>query len=211
MKTTIKSALAFGLLLALPDLASAQSLTRFFGFGNSTIDSGWYRNATSGGAGFDARIAAAVAAGGRGTPGGPGLMNSEVLALHFGLGALPANQPGGGTNYATSGARNAEVNLAGSGLFLGAVPTVTQINNYLATYGAADPRALYLISSGGNDVAFALDNLARRRAQRLCDHRGEQPGRRHRHLERARRALRDRAEPERRLRQRQHARAACAL
>ena len=103
------------MLLALPDLASAQSLSRFFGFGDSTIDSGWYRNATSGGAGFDARIAAAVAAGGRGTPGGPGLMNSEVLALHFGLGALPANQPGG-TNFATSGARNAEVNLAGSGL-----------------------------------------------------------------------------------------------
>ena len=159
-KTKIRQVLAAaGLLFALPDIASAQSLTRFFGFGDSTIDSGWYRNATSGGAGFDARIAAAVAAGGRGTPGGPGLMNSEVLALHFGLGALPANQPGGGTNFATSGARNAEVNLAGSGLFLGAVPTVTQINNYLAAYGAADPRALYLISSGGNDVGFALDNL----------------------------------------------------
>ena len=200
-----------GLLLALPDLASAQSLSRFFGFGDSTIDSGWYRNATSGGAGFDARIAAAVAAGGRGTPGGPGLMNSEVLALHFGLGALPANQPGGGTNYATSGARNAEVNLAGSGLFLGAVPTVTQINNYLATYGAADPRALYLISSGGNDVAFALDNLAAGARNAYVTTAANNLVAGITHPERARRALRDRAEPERRLRQRQHARAARAL
>jgi outer membrane lipase/esterase len=160
MKAVTASTAALAtLLLGLP--ASAQPLTQFFGFGDSTIDSGWYRNSSSGGAGFDARIAAALAAGGRGTPGGPGLMNSEVLALHFGLGALPANQPGGGTNYATSGARNAEVNFAGSGLFLGAVPTLTQISNHLAANGgAADPHGLYLISSGANDVGFAIDNLA---------------------------------------------------
>jgi outer membrane lipase/esterase len=153
-----RTALALGLLLA-PVGAAAQSLTGFYGFGDSTIDSGWYRNSTSGTAGFDARIAAAVALGGNAKPGGPGLMNSEVLAQHFGLGAAPANTPGG-TNFATSGARNANVNLPGDGLFRGAVPTVTQINNYLATYGAADRNALFLISSGGNDVAFAIDNLA---------------------------------------------------
>lgn len=146
------------LMVPLGSVASAQSFDRFFAFGDSTIDSGWYRNATSGTAGFDARIAAAVALGGRATPGGPGLMNSEVLAAWFGLGAVPANQIGG-TNYATSGARNALVNTAGSGLFLGATPTNAQIANYLNAYGGADPRALYLISSGGNDVGFALDNL----------------------------------------------------
>jgi outer membrane lipase/esterase len=138
--------------------ASAQAIDRFFAFGDSTIDSGWYRNSTSGTAGFDARIAASVALGGNAKPGGLGLMNSEVLAGWFGLGALPANQAGG-TNFATSGARDTLVNQPGDGLFLGATPTVTQINNFLAIYGGADPRALYLISSGGNDVGFALDNL----------------------------------------------------
>ena len=91
-------------------------------------------------------------------------MNSEVLALHFGLPANPANTPGG-TNYATSGARNANINLPAGDLFPGAVPTVTQINNYLATYGTADPRSLYLISSGGNDVSFALDNFGNQAAR----------------------------------------------
>jgi outer membrane lipase/esterase len=158
LMTAFRTVLALGLLLA-PIGAFAQSLTGFYGFGDSTIDSGWYRNSSSGSAGFDARIAAAVALGGSAKPGGPGLMNSEVLAQTFGLGAAPANTPGG-TNFATSGARAANVNLPGDGLFLGAVPTVTQINNYLATYGSADRNALYLISSGGNDVGFALDNLA---------------------------------------------------
>ena len=40
------------------------------------------------------------------------------------------------------------------------MPTVTQINNYLAANGGvANPNALYLISSGGNNVSFATDNL----------------------------------------------------
>ena len=146
-------------LTALAGSASAQSLTKFFGFGDSTIDSGWYRYSSSGFAGFDNRIAAAIALGSEIKPGGPGLMNSEVLAGHFALTANPANAPGGGTNYATSGARNDNINLPGGDLFPGAVPTVTQINNYLATYGRADRNALYLISSGGNDVSFALDNF----------------------------------------------------
>jgi outer membrane lipase/esterase len=154
---TATSVIALG-LIAFGAPASAQSLTKFFGFGDSTIDSGWYANSTSGTAGFDARIAAAIALGGQAKPGGPGLMNSEVLAMHFGLSANPANTPGG-TNYATSGARDSQINQPGDGLFLGAVPTATQISNYLSAYGHADRNALYLISSGGNDVAFALDNL----------------------------------------------------
>src|SRR5262249_16425570 len=44
--------------------------------------------------------------------------------------------------------------------FTQAVPTVTQINNYLAaTGGVANPNALYLISSGGNDIDFAINKL----------------------------------------------------
>jgi len=74
------------------------------------------------------------------------------------LSALPANQPGG-TNYATSGAKNVDVNSAVTGGFMAAVPTITQIANYLsANGGRADPNGLYLISSGANDVSFATGN-----------------------------------------------------
>jgi phospholipase/lecithinase/hemolysin len=62
-----------------------------------------------------------------------------------------------GTNYATGGARNHDVNPPGIGLFPNAVPTETQIANYMSQH-RPDGNALYLISSGGNDVSFALNN-----------------------------------------------------
>ena len=61
-----------------------------------------------------------------------------------------------GTNYATGGARNHDVNTPDIGLFPNAVPTETQIANYLDQY-EADGQSLYVISSGGNDVSFALN------------------------------------------------------
>lgn len=61
-----------------------------------------------------------------------------------------------GTNYATGGARNHDVNPPGIGLFPNAVPTETQIANYISQYHP-DGNALYLISSGGNDVSFAIN------------------------------------------------------
>ncbi len=157
----LRKLLAAGVLVgAAMEPAAAQNFNQFFGFGDSTIDSGWYRNATTGNPGFDIRLRAAVAAGGRGSPVGVGLMNSEVLAAFFGLTAIPANQPGG-TNYAVSGARSDLVNGVGSGLFLGAVPVTTQINDYLAsTNGVANRNALYLISAGGNDSAFTSSNIS---------------------------------------------------
>ena len=108
---------------------AAAQFSQFIGFGDSTVDSGWYRNTTTGEADRDKRIAAAVAAGGRGTPVGVGSMSSELLAGYFGLSALPANQAGG-TNFATGGARDSQ-STAGST----AVPTVTQIENYLGANG----------------------------------------------------------------------------
>jgi outer membrane lipase/esterase len=73
--------------------------------------------------------------------------------------ANPANQPGG-TNYATGDARNARTNVGVPNSLQGAVPTVTQINNYLAANnGVANAAALYLISSGGNDISYAVGNL----------------------------------------------------
>jgi outer membrane lipase/esterase len=81
-----------------------------------------------------------------------------VLAGYFGLTADPANQPGG-TNFATSGAKDVLVNNAINGGFPAAVPTAQQIDNYLASVGGhANSRGLYLISSGGNDISFALSS-----------------------------------------------------
>ena len=155
------------------------AFSNFFGFGDSTIDSGWFPTALKNGLTADetgslaknALITAAVAAGGTGTPVGLGLMNSQVLANDLGLTALPSNTPGGaGTNFAIAGATNAT--NSGSGIDPGnggignlnpnhALPsTVTQISNYLAAHSnAADPNALFLISSGGNDITWAKDNI----------------------------------------------------
>ena len=91
-----------------------------------------------------ATISAYRSAQGQGKPtSSPGLMSSEALAAQFGLSAAPSNQ--GGSNFATSGAKNVDVNTAINGGFQQAIPTVTQINNYLAANGGrANPNALGL-------------------------------------------------------------------
>src|SRR5262245_47429581 len=127
MKVRVAAAV---LLLACAALPARAQFNQFVSFGDSTVDSGWYRNTTTGDPSRDARIAAAVAAGGHGAPVGVGLMSSELLAGYFGLAALPANQPGG-TNFATGGARDVHPSGGGST----AVPTATQIANYLALSG----------------------------------------------------------------------------
>ena len=148
---------------AMMSQASAQSFTQTLVFGDSSVDSGFYKALGSPGGGdkFNIAFAAAIAAGGTGAPtNSPGLMNSQVLAAYFGLTADPANQPAG-TNFATSGAKNVLVNTGsgpgGNGGFLAAIPTVRQIDNYLASVGGhANGNGLYLISSGGNDISFAF-------------------------------------------------------
>jgi phospholipase/lecithinase/hemolysin len=108
----------------------------------------------------------------------PGPVSVEVLAGLIGTDVLPADTPfllGTfpveelfvslprppigffnfiGTNYATGGARNHDVNTPSTGLFPNAVPTETQIANYLNQH-APDGQSLYVISSGGNDVEVA--------------------------------------------------------
>jgi phospholipase/lecithinase/hemolysin len=80
-------------------------------------------------------------------------VRSDLIQLPPGLRPLFT-----GTNYATGGARNHDPNPPGVGLFPNAVPTETQIANYLRQ-NLPDRNSLYLISSGGNDVAYALNNL----------------------------------------------------
>jgi len=108
----------------------------------------------------------------------PGPVSVEVLAGLIGTDVLPADTPFQlgvfpglelifrlpppltgiinfiGTNYATGGARNHDVNTPTTGLFPNAVPTETQISNYLDRH-TPDGESLYLISSGGNDVGVA--------------------------------------------------------
>jgi outer membrane lipase/esterase len=147
---------------AMMSQASAQSFTQALVFGDSTVDSGFYKALGNPGAlaGYNTEFARAIAAGGTGAPTSPGaLMNSQVLAARFGLTADPANQPGG-TNFATSGAKNTIVNAPANGGFLAAIPTATQMSNYLAANGGhANSNGLYLISSGGNDMSFAFSGL----------------------------------------------------
>jgi outer membrane lipase/esterase len=140
---------------ALPAPALCQTFNQFEGFGDSTVDSGWYRNLVfpTGNAAIDAALPAAIPNGGGISTTGPGPVSSQLLAGYFGLNAAPADQ--GGSNYATGGARN---NQAGS--LPNAVPTVTQIQNYLAANGgAANGNALYLIGSGGNDVTLYVNQV----------------------------------------------------
>jgi outer membrane lipase/esterase len=153
---------AMTIVPAMMSQASAQSFTQALVFGDSTVDSGFYKalGNPGGAGGYNTEFARAIAAGGTGAPTSAGaLMNSQVLAALFGLTADPANQPGG-TNFATSGAKNTIVNTPANGGFLAAIPTATQMSNYLAANGGrANSSGLYLISSGGNDMSFAFSGL----------------------------------------------------
>jgi outer membrane lipase/esterase len=140
------AAVALSTILAGP--AAAQSFNQFLGFGDSSIDSGYFKY-TNRENGTEPRYVTARANGGSITPSA-GLMNSQYLASAFGLTAIPVSAPGGGSNYAVSGARIDQPNLGG-----GSSPSIVQqINTYLAANGGrANPDALYLISGGANDLA----------------------------------------------------------
>jgi outer membrane lipase/esterase len=143
------------LVLAIAELGSpawGTPVDNVFVFGDSTVDTGWFRykplpaNPT-----LNSLAAASLADGGR-IPDTPyGIGAAQVLAAHFGLSANPADAPGGGTNYAASGAQN-NANFINPN----APSTVSQMGSYLAAHGGvADPNAIYLVSSGGNDVKYA--------------------------------------------------------
>jgi outer membrane lipase/esterase len=153
--------------------ASAAGLDQFIGFGDSTMDSGYFRYGATGGSPglpsnaptdtIDRLIQATVAAGGSGAFLGPGVVDTVQLAAKFGLSALPSTFPGGGgTNYANGSAQTVPT-TADDGYSHGLynnVPIVTQIYNYLAAvHNAANPNALYMVSYGGNDLIW-LQNQA---------------------------------------------------
>ena len=142
---------------ALCTQVAAQPFNQVIVFGDSNVDSGFYKALPNpgGGTNFNAFWASAVAHGAGAPTTNPGLMGSQFLASYFGLTANPANTSGG-TNYATSGAKNVTVNSSTTGGFQQAIPTVTQIANYLSAHGGtANSQALYYIHSGDNDVSYA--------------------------------------------------------
>jgi phospholipase/lecithinase/hemolysin len=93
----------------------------------------------------------------------PGPMDVEVLAGLLRSSARPANQVDG-TNYATSGAKNVNVNTPLNGGFPNAVPTATQISSYISSHPTGIPLGaandLFVVDSGANDIDFALSNLS---------------------------------------------------
>ena len=138
--------------------AVAQPFTQVIVFGDSNVDSGYYKALSSpgGSSTYNALWPSAVAHGAGAPTTNPDPGKAQMLAAYFGLTANPSNTASG-TNYATSGAKNVTVNNSQTGGFGAAIPTVTQISNYLAANsGAADSQALYLIYSGDNDIKYAL-------------------------------------------------------
>jgi len=153
---------------ALP--AAAQNYNQFIAFGDSTTDTGWFANGKLSPIPnvFDAGVAIAIANGGNAHFTGPGPGNAQILAGFFGLSANAANTIGG-TNYAIGGAfinggpapfsAYTNIELIDLGLPPNpALPSTTgEISNYLASVGGhANPHALYLFSTGGNDVFISL-------------------------------------------------------
>jgi hypothetical protein len=144
-------------LFAFAEPSVAQPFNPVIVFGDSNVDSGYFKALSSpgGSATYNSLWPTAVADGAGAPTTNPGLVKSQVLASILGLTANPANTPSG-TNYATSGAKNVTVNITQTGGFGAAIPTVTQIGNYLAANGGiANSRALYLIESGDNDATYA--------------------------------------------------------
>jgi outer membrane lipase/esterase len=138
--------------LSMPGVAGAAGVNQYIGFGDSDLDSGYFRYNLINYDGLDSLIAAAVAAGDTGACVANGVMNSTILAGKFGLTAAPVGDPGGGTNYANSGSTTA-INAQ---LYPGNVSTIQQIQNYLASVsGTANPNALYVIQSGLNDLSYS--------------------------------------------------------
>ena len=139
--------------------AYAAPFNQYVGFGDSTLDSGYFRYHTTGSLSMDQAVAAAVAKGATGGWAGPGLMNSTILAGKFGLSGLAIG--GGGFNYANGGAFTEPLRASAELPYLSGVgapsnvSTIHQIQNYLAsTGGAVNPGALYVVKTGDNDTTF---------------------------------------------------------
>ena len=143
-KRVIPALIASAMLMGAPT-AQAVQFSGVFVFGDSLSDSGFYRP-------FLVAIGtpSATAAGlGRFTTN-PGPVWSELIAQTYGGNAAPSNAGGG--IYAQGGAR-AQGASASTPPGFAQRPVTTQIDEYLASAGgSANPRALYAVWAGANDI-----------------------------------------------------------
>ena len=154
------AALLAAIAFATPGPASAaEKFNQYVGFGDSTLDSGFFRYNTTGSLSMDQAVAAAVAQGATGGWAGPGLMNSNILAGKFGLNGGPIG--GGGFNYANGGAFTEPLRASAAFPYLSGVgapanvSTIHQIRNYMTSVGGmVNPNALYVVKTGDNDTTF---------------------------------------------------------
>jgi outer membrane lipase/esterase len=135
-------------ILSMSGMAGAQKFDQFVGFGDSTIDTGYFRYNLSGFAAIDDNLPAAIANGAKGGFAGNGVMGMTILGDRFGIDAGPVGNGNGGTNYANGAGFTDD-----PGPMPGSVAATQQIRNYLASVGGvANPHALYVVSSGNNDL-----------------------------------------------------------
>jgi phospholipase/lecithinase/hemolysin len=127
-------------------------------FGDSNVDTGWFKTSPfSGNPKYDFDLANASLYDIGKPTNNPGPISVEVLAALLRTTAHPANQ--GGTNYASSGAKNSNANTPLNGGFPNAVPTAAQMANYHRRHVPA-PNDLFVINSGANDIGYALSTLS---------------------------------------------------
>ena len=143
MRTLQRSLLAttVALLLTASNNAPAQFTNVYF-FGDSLSDAGNFKAVVPPGTGLFTT--------------NPGPVWPTVFAGHFGLAATPSVQTNG-NDYAYGGARVALLpGVPPVAPTAAAVPITTQVQQYLAAVGTADPKAIYSVFAGGNDVFFQL-------------------------------------------------------
>ena len=142
--------------LSTPGIVQAAGFNQFVVFGDSTLDTGYFRYNKSGNSILDQIIVNAIANGDTGGWAGNGVMNTTILAGKFGLSAAPVGD--GGTNYANGGATTVTNNAP---VIPTNVTTIQQIENYLSSVnGVANPNALYLIKTGDNDATYVTNQGA---------------------------------------------------
>ena len=149
-QSALMAALIAVTALSAPSTVGAAGFNQFIVFGDSTLDTGYFAFTPSGDPTFNTQMADALKGGLTGGWAGNGVMNTTILAEKFGLSIAPSDN--GGTNYANGGATTV---VNHDSMVPNNVCTLSQIELYLASVnGVANPKALYLIKTGDNDVTF---------------------------------------------------------
>src|SRR6478672_3564325 len=143
MRLLHRALAASAVAVALAASPACAQFTNVYFFGDSLTDSGSFKPLLPPGTGLFTT--------------NPGPVWSQLLAEHYGLQAIPANQ--GGTNFAQGGARVTGLPGVPDSPPTGtATPIATQVAQLLGA-GRLDGGALYSVWGGANDIFFQLDAL----------------------------------------------------